>query len=112
MLKPSLHVDTTDVILPIDPKLFSSFIEHIGRAVYTGIYEPGHPAADEYGFREDVKELLRPLNLALIRYPGGNFAAGYNWRDGIGHREKRPMRRDMAWQALESNLVGVDEFCN
>ena len=77
-------------ISPVDPRLFSSFIEHMGRAVYTGIYEPDHPAADENGFRQDVAELIRPLNVAQIRYPGGNFLSGYDWKDGIGPKESRP----------------------
>ena len=101
MLKPSLHVDTTDVILPIDPKLFSSFIEHIGRAVYTGIYEPDHPAADEYGFREDVKELIRPLNLALIRYPGGISPPGTT--GGTESATARSVRCGATWPGKRSS---------
>ncbi|MDY4902222.1 MAG: alpha-N-arabinofuranosidase, partial [Treponema sp.] len=76
----------------IDKNLFSSFIEQLGRAVYTGIYEPNHPLADSQGFRKDVIEMVRELNISLVRYPGGNFLSGYNWKDGIGPKEKRPVR--------------------
>lgn len=100
----------SEPIAAIDDRLFSSFIEHMGRAVYTGIYEPGHPTADEAGFRQDVMELIRPLALSHIRYPGGNFLSGYRWEDGIGPKERRPVRPELAWFALEPNLVGTDEF--
>ncbi|GAP05240.1 alpha-L-arabinofuranosidase [Anaerolinea thermolimosa] len=94
----------------VDPRLYGSFIEHLGRAVYGGIYEPGHPAADEQGFRGDVLELVRGLNTPIVRYPGGNFVSGYNWEDGIGPKEKRPRRLELAWRSVETNQVGVDEF--
>ena len=94
----------------VDNKLFSSFIEHLGRAVYTGIYEPGHPAADEQGFRKDVIEMVKDLNVSLVRYPGGNFLSGYNWKDGIGPVDKRPVRLDRAWHSIEPNKIGIDEF--
>ncbi len=97
-------------IAPVDDRVFSSFIEHMGRAVYTGIYEPDHPTADEQGFRQDVKDLIAPLNLSHIRYPGGNFLSGYRWEDGIGPKDQRPTRADLAWFALEPNQVGTDEF--
>jgi len=109
-VQAKIHVTPDGVLSKIDDRLFSSFVEHMGRAVYTGIYEPGHPTADPDGFREDVRELVRPLGLAYIRYPGGNFVSGYNWRDGIGDKDKRPVRRDLAWFALEPNQVGVNEF--
>lgn len=105
-----IPIDTHARIGAIDNRLYSSFIEHMGRAVYTGIYEPQHETADAFGFRQDVMELIRPLNLACIRYPGGNFLSGYNWLDGIGPKENRPVRPDLAWFALEPNLVGTDEF--
>ena len=82
----------------------------MGRAVYTGIYEPDHPTADEQGFRQDVKDLIAPLNLSHIRYPGGNFLSGYRWEDGIGPKDQRPVRAELAWFALEPNQVGTDEF--
>lgn len=94
----------------VDDNLFSSFIEHLGRAVYTGIYEPGHPAADAQGFRQDVIDLVKDLHVALVRYPGGNFLSGYDWKDGIGPREKRPVRLDRAWHTIEPNEIGIDEF--
>ena len=105
-----IRIDARARIAPIDNRIYSSFIEHMGRAVYTGIYEPEHESADAFGFRRDVMELIRPLNLACIRYPGGNFLSGYNWLDGIGPAKERPVRPELAWFALEPNLVGTDEF--
>ncbi len=93
-----------------DPRLFGSFVEHLGRAVYTGIYEPGHPSADEKGFRLDTARLIRELGVSVVRYPGGNFVSGYNWEDGIGPREKRPRRPELAWFTVETNQFGLDEF--
>jgi len=95
---------------PIDRRLFGSFVEHMGRCVYTGIYEPGHPSADDEGFRGDVAELIDELGVSLIRYPGGNFVSGYRWEDGIGPRALRPRRLDLAWRSVETNHVGTDEF--
>ena len=94
----------------VDRRMYGSFVEHLGRCVYDGIYQPGHPAADEYGFRHDVKELIRELGVTAIRYPGGNFVSGYDWKDGIGPKEKRPVKKEMAWNVLETNQVGTDEF--
>ena len=94
----------------VDDNLFSSFIEHLGRAVYTGIYEPEHPLADEQGFRKDVIDLVKNLNVSLVRYPGGNFLSGYNWKDGIGPKDKRPVRLDRAWHTIEKNQIGIDDF--
>jgi len=93
-----------------DRRLFGSFIEHLGRAVYNGIYEPGHPEADDMGFRKDVIKLVRELNVPIVRYPGGNFVSGYNWEDGIGPAGKRPVRQELAWMSLEPNTIGVNEF--
>lgn len=109
-MNANIRLSAARQIARVDERIYSSFIEHMGRAVYTGIYEPGHPAADAWGFRRDVEELIRPLKLACIRYPGGNFLSGYRWRDGVGPKEKRPMRPELAWSALESNQVGTDEF--
>lgn len=109
-LKASIRLSAGDIISPIDDRLYGSFIEHMGRAIYTGIYEPGHPAADADGFRQDVINLIRPLNLPLIRYPGGNFVSGYNWEDGVGPKDQRPIRPELAWFALEPNQVGTNEF--
>jgi len=94
----------------IDRRLFGSFVEHMGRCVYTGIFEPGHPLADPDGFRTDVEALVDELGPTLVRYPGGNFVSGYQWEDGIGPKELRPRRVDYAWRSVETNQVGVDEF--
>ncbi|MDQ1130355.1 alpha-N-arabinofuranosidase [Microbacterium sp. SORGH_AS_0888] len=95
---------------PIDSRLFGGFVEHLGRHVYDGIFEPGHPAADAEGFREDVIALVRELGVTTIRYPGGNFVSGYRWEDGIGPAEERPRRLDLAWRSTETNRVGLHEF--
>ena len=94
----------------IDRRLFGSFVEHMGRCVYTGIYEPGHSSDDGFGFRGDVSDLVRGLGITLVRYPGGNFVSGYDWRDGIGPAAARPRRLDLAWRSIETNQVGTDEF--
>jgi len=110
MKKAKCIVDREYIIGDIDPRLSGSFIEHLGRAVYTGIYEPGHPLADEQGFRRDVLELVKQLGVSIVRYPGGNFVSGYNWTDGIGPKENRPRRLDYAWLSVETNEFGIDEF--
>ena len=101
--KASVSLDTNRVIGQISPLLFSGFAEHMGRCIYRGIYEPGSPHADARGFRTDVLEALKALNLRSIRYPGGNFVSGYQWQDGIGPREHRPRRREMAWRSIETS---------
>jgi len=103
-------IDPAFTIAEVDPRVFGSFVEHMGRAVYGGIYEPGHRTADEHGFRGDVLELTRELGVTLVRYPGGNFVSAYDWEDGVGPRERRPTRLDLAWRSIESNEVGTDEF--
>ncbi|GIP57599.1 intracellular exo-alpha-(1-_5)-L-arabinofuranosidase 1 [Paenibacillus woosongensis] len=105
-------VDKAFKIAEVDKRIYGSFIEHLGRAVYGGIYEPSHPGADNLGFRNDVKDLVRQLNVPIIRYPGGNFVSGYNWEDGVGPVEQRSKRLDLAWRALEPNEVGTNEFMN
>jgi alpha-N-arabinofuranosidase len=110
LLHAALTIDPAFRIAAVDPRLFGSFVEHMGRSVYTGIYEPGHPTADADGFRADVAGLVRDLGVPILRYPGGNFVSGYDWRDGIGPREHRPTRLDLAWRSIETNQVGVDEF--
>jgi alpha-N-arabinofuranosidase len=105
-----LIIEKNYILSKIDDRLFSSFIEHLGRAVYKGIYEPSHPTADEQGFRKDVMDLVKYLNVSLVRYPGGNFLSGYNWRDGIGPKKERPVRLDLAWKSFESNQIGIDDF--
>jgi alpha-N-arabinofuranosidase len=94
----------------VDKRIYGSFIEHLGRAVYRGIYEPGHPETDDFGFRKDVINLVRELGVPVVRYPGGNFVSGYNWEDGVGPIDKRPARMDLAWATLESNKIGTNEF--
>lgn len=109
-MKSRVIVNRNYLVDKIDNRIYSGFVEHLGRAVYEGIYQPGHPSADEDGFRRDVIELIRELDMPLTRYPGGNFVSGYNWEDGVGPREQRPARLDLAWKALEPNLFGTDEF--
>jgi alpha-L-arabinofuranosidase len=94
----------------VDPRIFGGFLEHLGRAIYNGIYEPESIHADEDGFRTDVLQALSRMEMSLMRYPGGNFASGYHWQDGIGPREKRPCHYDLAWKSLEPNHFGTDEF--
>ena len=94
----------------IDRRVFGSFIEHLGRAVYGGIYEPGHPMADEDGMRLDVIKMINELDVPIVRYPGGNFVSGYNWEDGVGPVESRPPRLDLAWGVTEPNKFGTNEF--
>ncbi len=94
----------------IDPRIYSGFLEHLGRAVYTGIYEPDHPTADEQGFRGDVLDLVRQLDVPFVRYPGGDFVSNYRWEDGVGPRENRPVKLDLAWKTIEPNQIGTNEF--
>ncbi len=102
------HRDFT--ISEIDDRVYGAFLEHLGRAIYTGIYEPGHPTAGKDGMRGDVAQLVRELEVPVVRYPGGNFVSAYNWEDGVGPREQRPVRLDLAWHTSESNAVGIHEF--
>ena len=110
MSKAKITINKSYETSEIDPRIYGSFIEHLGRAIYGGIYQPGHPSADEHGFREDVIELVRELNVPLVRYPGGNFVSGYNWEDGVGPLEARPKRLDLAWGTIEPNTIGTNEF--
>jgi alpha-N-arabinofuranosidase len=105
-----LTLDPAFKVAPVRRRTFGTFVEHLGRCVYTGIYEPGHPTADEDGFRRDVLDLTRELGVSTVRYPGGNFVSGYRWEDGIGPVDRRPRRLDLAWHSTETNEVGVDEF--
>ncbi len=109
-MKAKITVNKKFTIGDIDRRIYGSFIEHLGRAVYDGLYEPTHPTADDQGFRTDVLELVKKLNVPILRYPGGNFVSGYNWEDGTGDKSKRPKRMDLAWGAIETNQVGIDEF--
>ncbi|QYR21340.1 alpha-N-arabinofuranosidase [Paenibacillus sp. sptzw28] len=108
--KAKMIVDKDFKIGEVDKRIYGSFIEHLGRAVYGGIYEPGHPQADEQGFRGDVMELIKGIDVPIVRYPGGNFVSGYNWEDGVGPVESRPKRLELAWMTIEPNLFGLNEF--
>ncbi|HET6468847.1 MAG TPA: alpha-N-arabinofuranosidase [Geminicoccaceae bacterium] len=108
--RATIHPDFT--IAPIDDRLYGAFLEHLGRAIYGGIWEPGHPSADERGFRRDVLDLVRSLRVPIVRYPGGNFVSTYHWEDGVGPVEQRPVRLDLAWRTTEPNRIGTDEFAD
>ena len=111
-MKATITAHPRFVVSDIDPRLYGSFIEHLGRAVYTGIYEPGHSTADSDGMRRDVIDLVKELDVPVVRYPGGNFVSAYNWEDGIGPKDERPVRLDLAWHTSESNEVGIHEFAD
>jgi len=110
MIPAHLTIDPHFVVGPVNRRLFGSFVEHLGRCVYSGIYEPTHPTADEDGCRTDVVALVRELGVTTIRYPGGNFVSGYRWEDGVGPVDRRPRRLDLAWHSTETNEVGLNEF--
>lgn len=110
IVQANLLFDTQRHVGQIDRRIFGGFVEHMGRAVYEGIYDPGNPLSDELGLRQDVLQVLRPLNIPLVRYPGGNFVSNYRWTDGIGPRTARPVRPDFAWKSIETNQFGTDEF--
>ena len=110
MKQATIILDRDYLIGKVDNRLFGSFIEHLGRAVYGGIYEPGHPLADESGFRTDVIDAVKKLGVPIVRYPGGNFVSGFHWEDSVGPVENRPKRLDLAWFTTETNEVGLHEF--
>jgi alpha-N-arabinofuranosidase len=110
MATTHLTIRPDAVLGSVDRRLFGSFVEHLGRCVYSGIYEPTHPTADALGFRRDVLDLVRELGVTTIRYPGGNFVSSYRWEDGVGPLEERPVRLDLAWHSTETNEFGTDEF--
>ncbi|MBI1760270.1 MAG: alpha-N-arabinofuranosidase [Acidobacteria bacterium] len=105
-----IKIDIDRTIGDVSPLLFGNFAEHLGRMIYGGVYEEGSPLADKDGYRKDVMEVVKQLNVSILRWPGGNFASGYNWKDGIGPKDQRPVRKDLAWDDLESNRFGTDEF--
>jgi alpha-N-arabinofuranosidase len=107
---PTIALDTRRRIDAIDPLIYGNFIEHLGRCIYGGVYDPGSPLADANGFRKDVIEASRRLKVTNVRWPGGNFVSGYHWMDGIGPREERPKRMELAWNTVETNQFGTDEF--
>src|SRR5690606_25702464 len=108
--KAKMTIDREFKIAEVDKRLYGSFVEHLGRAVYGGMYEPGHPEADEKGFSRDVAALVKELQVPVIRDPGGNFGSGYNWEDGVGPKEQRKRRLELAWRTIETNEVGTNEF--
>jgi alpha-N-arabinofuranosidase len=110
MRRSEILADREFTVGDTDPRLFGTFVEHLGRCVYGGIYEPGHPTADGNGYRQDVLALIRELGPTIVRYPGGNFVSGYNWEDGVGPLEARPRRLDYAWMSTEPNSFGTNEF--
>src|SRR5438094_4184879 len=110
MIDASIHLDPAFVVAPVNRRTFGSFVEHMGRNVYTGLYDPGHPTADSDGFRQDVLDLTRELGVSVVRYPGGNFVSGYRWEDGVGPVAERPHRLDGAWHTTETNAFGLHEF--
>ncbi|GAB2556911.1 alpha-N-arabinofuranosidase [Gracilibacillus alcaliphilus] len=109
-VKARMVVDKDFQISAIDKRIYGSFIEHLGRAVYGGIYEPDHPTADQLGFRQDVLDLVKELQVPIVRYPGGNMVSAYNWEDGVGPKEERPKRLELAWRVTETNQMGTNEF--
>ena len=103
-------IDSARYRADIDRRIFGSFLEHLGRAIYTGVYQPDSPLADRSGFRTDVAAQVKDLGVPIVRYPGGNFVSGYNWLDGVGPKDKRPTVLDRAWNSLETNQFGTNEF--
>ncbi len=110
LMEAAVHLDTQHNRGQIDRRIFGGFLEHLGRAVYEGVYDPGSPLSDDQGFRRDVLKSLRELDMPVMRYPGGNFVSCYDWKDGIGPRDRRPSRPDYAWRSVETNQFGTDEF--
>lgn len=109
-LRASVKINTERVVGDIDPKIYGNFIEHLGRCIYGGIFDEGSSLSDANGFRRDVFDAVRKLNVPILRWPGGNFSSNYHWHDGIGPRDQRPARLEMAWGTVESNRFGTHEF--
>ena len=105
-----IYIDSHRTIAPLDKNVFGSFLEHLGRAIYEGIYDPGSSLSDANGFRKDVIDEVTRLGVPIIRYPGGNFVSGYNWLDGVGPKQDRPRMLDKAWNTLDTNQFGTNEF--
>lgn len=108
--RASMVIDRDFKVGKVDDRMYGSFVENLGRCVYGGIYQPSHPKADEHGFRTDVLEVVKELNIPIVRFPGGNYVSSYDWKDGIGPRENRPVRLDLAWKSIEPNSFGLNEF--
>lgn len=109
-MQGKLTIDPSNQIAKVDDRLYSSLIEHLGRAVYEGLYDPDSPQADKDGIRQDVVKAVKDLNIDLVRYPGGNFVSGFNWEDSVGPKDQRPTRLDLAWRSIETNQFGLHEF--
>ena len=109
-MRAKITFNKSFTISEIDKRIYGSFVEHLGRAVYGGVYEPSHKTADDMGFRGDVLEFTKQIDVPIVRYPGGNFVSGYRWEDGTGDRALRPKRLDLAWKSIETNEIGIDEF--
>lgn len=109
-MKAQIIIDKNFIVGKVDRKIYGSFIEHLGRAVYEGIYQPGQATADEKGFRQDTIDLIKELQVPIVRYPGGNFVSNYNWEDGIGPKDQRKKKLEIAWKVVETNEFGLDEF--
>jgi alpha-N-arabinofuranosidase len=105
-----VYLDSRRTVAPLDRNLFGSFVEHLGRAIYEGIYDPGSKLSDANGFRKDVMDEVRQMGVPIVRYPGGNFVSGYNWLDGVGPKQDRPRVLDKAWNSLNTNQFGTNEF--
>ncbi len=105
-----IKIDIDRTIGEVHPHLFGNFAEHLGRMIYGGVYEPGSPLSDADGYRKDVMDAVKQLKVTILRWPGGNFASGYNWKDGVGPKAQRPVRPELAWDDIESNQFGTDEF--
>ncbi len=110
MLVSFINVDVRRGIGEINPNIYGGFIEHLGKCIYGGIYDPTSSHSDERGFRTDTIEAIRKLRTPIVRWPGGNFVSGYHWQDGIGPKDQRPVRPELAWDTVESNEFGTDEF--
>jgi alpha-N-arabinofuranosidase len=107
---PTISVNPNHKLSPINPNIYGGFTEHMGRCIYGGIYDPGNPLSDSNGYRKDVIAAMKELQVPVVRYPGGNFVATYHWIDGVGPKDKRPKRPELAWIGVESNEFGTDEF--
>lgn len=111
-LRARVKIDTERVIDDIDPKIYGNFVEHLGRCIEGGIFDEGSPLSDTNGYRRDVLDAVKKLGVSILRWPGGNFSSNYHWKDGIGPRDHRPPRLEMAWGTVESNRFGTHEFLN
>ena len=112
MKKAEIIIDKYFLTGKVDKRIFGSFIEHLGRAVYEGIYQEGSALSDEQGFRKDTLDLVKELQVPIVRYPGGNFVSGFHWEDSVGPKDKRPAKPDLAWGVIETNEFGLNEFAD